>query len=193
MRTEAFGGVTRDRTFFWDDLDALAAWAETPITQPGPVSVRAETVEEVIGAGHPVAAVERAQGRRKQRLGDLFGLDQYGVNRVTVPPGVWSTVRHWHSHEDEFVYVLAGEFVLVTERGETVLSAGDCAGFKAGVADGHRLENRTASEAVYLEVGSRRPDVDEVIYPEDDLMIRRDAEGRQWFTRHDGTVIQPAD
>ena len=145
------------------------------------------------GAAHPVPAVDRCKARRKQRLGDAVGINQFGVNRVELDPGVWSTVRHWHSHEDEFVMVLEGELTLVTDAGARTLGVGDCAGFKAGVADGHRLENRSDALAVYLEIGSRRPEVDETNYPDDDLMVRHDAEGRQVFMRRDGTIICLAD
>jgi uncharacterized cupin superfamily protein len=144
------------------------------------------------GASHPVPAAEKCRARRKQRLGDAVGLEQFGVNRVELDPGVWSTVRHWHSHEDEFVMVLEGELTLVTDDGARTLKTGDCAGFKAGVANAHRLENRTAALAVYLEVGSRRPDVDEVFYPDDDLMLGRDADGNEVFMRRDGTILGPA-
>ena len=145
------------------------------------------------GADHPVPAVDRCKARRKQRLSDAVGLSQFGVNRVELDPGVWSTVRHWHSHEDEFVMVLEGELTLVTDEGAQTLRVGDCAGLKAGVANGHRLENRSAALAVYLEVGSRRPEIDETTYPDDDLMVRHDENGRQMFMRRDGTVICPAD
>ena len=145
------------------------------------------------GAAHPVPAVDRCKARRKQRLSDAVGLSQFGVNRVELDPGVWSTVRHWHSHEDEFVMVLEGELTLVTDAGAQTLRAGDCAGFSAGVPDGHRLENRSDALAVYLEVGSRRPEVDETTYPDDDLLVRHDAEGRQMYMRRDGTIICPAD
>ncbi len=147
----------------------------------------------VSGAAHPVPAVDRCKDRRKQQLGDAVGLDQFGVNRVELDPGVWSTVRHWHSHEDEFIMVLEGDLTLVTNDGVQALQVGDCAGFKAGLENGHRIENRSNALAVYLEVGSRRPDVDETTYPDDDLMIRHDADGRQMFMHHDGTVICPAD
>ena len=145
------------------------------------------------GAPHPVPAVDRCRDRRKQQLSDRFGLDQFGVNRVELDPGVWSTVRHWHSHEDEFVLVLEGELTLVTDDGAQTLRPGDCTGFKAGVANGHRLENRSQALAVYLEVGSRRPDVDETTYPDDDLLVRHDPEGRPVFMRRDGTILRPAD
>jgi uncharacterized cupin superfamily protein len=98
-------------------------------------------------------------------------------------------VRHWHSHEDEFVMVLEGELTLVSDDGARTLQAGDCAGFKAGVENAHRLENRSAVLAVYLEVGSRRPEVDEVVYPDDDLMLARDAQGRRCFMRRDGAIL----
>lgn len=145
------------------------------------------------GAPHPVPAVDQCKARRKQRLGDAVGLDQFGVNRVELDPGVWSTVRHWHTHEDEFVMVLEGEVTLVTDDGAQTLKVGDCVGFKAGVENGHRLENRSEELAIYLEVGSRRSDVDETYYPDDDLMVRQDSEGRQVFMRRDGTIICPAD
>ena len=154
---------------------------------------RLDEIPLLPGAAHPVPAVDRCKARRKQRLSDAVGLSQFGVNRVELDPGVWSTVRHWHSHEDEFVMVLEGELTLVTDANEQRLRPGDCAGFPAGVPDGHRLENRSAALAVYLEVGSRRPDVDETYYPDDDLMVRHDAEGRQMFMRRDGTIICPAD
>lgn len=145
------------------------------------------------GASHPVAAAEKCQARRKKRLGDAVGITQFGVNRVELDAGIWSTVRHWHSHEDEFVLVIEGELTLVTDAGTRVLQAGDYAGFPAGVADGHRLENRTDRMAVYLEVGSRRPEEDEVIYSDDDLVVRPDADGRQMYFRKDGELIGPAD
>ncbi len=145
------------------------------------------------GAAHPVPAVDKCKARRKQRLGDAVGLDQFGVNRVELDPGVWSTVRHWHTHEDEFVLVIEGELTLVTDAGARTLRAGDCVGFKAGVENGHRLENRSHALAVYLEVGSRRSDVDETHYPDDDLMVRPDAQGRPMYMRRDGTVICPAE
>ncbi|MEO0390182.1 MAG: cupin domain-containing protein [Pseudomonadota bacterium] len=155
--------------------------------------VKIKDVKRRAGADHPVPAVDRCKARRKQPLGDAVGLDQFGVNRVELDPGVWSTVRHWHTHEDEFVMVLEGQLTLVTDGGEVTLDVGSCAGFKAGHADAHRLENRTGALAVYLEVGSRRPALDEVFYPDDDLKLCRDDQGRRMFMSMDGTVICPAD
>lgn len=102
-------------------------------------------------APHDVPCRERAW----KRLGDVAGLTQFGVNLLTLKPGVWSSQRHWHAHEDEFLYVLSGEVVLVTDAGEEVLRPGDCAGFKAGVRDGHCLKNRSQADAQILVVGSR--------------------------------------
>ncbi len=139
------------------------------------------------GTNYPDDLRAVVAGRLKRALGDLFGLDQFGVNLTELPPGVHSSLRHWHSHEDEFVYILEGEATLITDAGEEVLRPGDCAGFKAGVADGHHLVNRTDRPVRYLEVGSRRIEVDRVVYPDDDLDVRPDGTGRRRMTRKDGT------
>jgi uncharacterized cupin superfamily protein len=117
-------------------------------------------VRTVIGSGYPSPYDEPCRERKRQRLGDAAGLTQFGVNLLRLGPGVWSSQRHWHTAEDEFVYVLEGEVVLVSEAGEEVLRAGDCAGFKAGERDGHQLQNRASTEAVLLEIGARAPDID---------------------------------
>jgi uncharacterized cupin superfamily protein len=106
--------------------------------------------------------------RKRWRLGAAAGLTGFGVNLCRLPPGTWSSQRHWHSHDDEFVYVVEGEVVLVTDSGEEVLEAGDCAGFKAGDADGHHLQNRSEHEAVILEVGTNHPE-GYAEYPDIDL------------------------
>ena len=120
-------------------------------------------------------------------LSDAAGLTQFGVNIVRLDPGAWSSQRHWHTHEDEFVYVLEGELVLVTDSGETVLRAGECAGFKAREQDGHHLQNRSDAVAVMLTAGGRDardlcdyPDLDMIMPPS-----RYDAPPR--WTRRDGT------
>lgn len=142
-------------------------------------------VAGVTGSSYPEPYRSRVSTRIKQRLGDALGLKNFGVNRTTLPPGAVSALRHWHSHEDEFIYVLEGELVLVTEAGEQRLGPGMCAGFPAGRPDGHCLVNRTDRNAVYLEVGDRRPE-DVVTYPDEDIVGRATPQGRRFFHR-DGT------
>jgi uncharacterized cupin superfamily protein len=121
------------------------------------------------GSRYPAPYDVPCRERARRALGDAAQLTQFGVNLLSLPPGAWSSQRHWHSAEDEFVYVVSGEVVLVTDEGEEVLRAGDCAGFKAGAANGHHLQNRSHVEAVLLEVGARRPDEDAVDYPDVDM------------------------
>ena len=120
------------------------------------------------GTRYPAPHDEPCRGRRWLRLGDAAGLTAFGVNLVTLEPGVWSSQRHWHKHEDEFVYVLEGELVLVTDAGETLMRSGECAGFKAGVRDGHHLQNRSDAPARFLVVGNR-DDADWGEYPDIDM------------------------
>jgi len=116
------------------------------------------------------------EGRSRKRLGNAVGLTQFGVNLTTLKPGAASSLRHWHEGEDELVYILEGEVVLVEDDGETVLKAGDAAGWKANSGNGHHLINRSARDAVLLEVGTRAAR-DHVEYPEADLMIDKDENG----------------
>ena len=134
------------------------------------------------GTSYPDPHAEPCKARRRWRLGDAVGLDQFGVNLLRLPAGAWSSQRHWHEGEDEFVWVLEGEVVLVEDTGETLLRAGDCAGWKAGVRDGHCLQNRSDAEAVLLEVGTRRPDGDRGEYPDIDMTFDSGT-----FSRKDGT------
>ena len=129
------------------------------------------------GSGYPDPYDEACAKRFRRRLGDAAGLTQFGVNLMRLPPGAWSSQRHWHSSEDEFIYVLQGELVMVTDAGEELLKGGDCAGFKAGIADGHHLQNRSTAEALYLEIGSRRPNEDKVTYPDIDLKATKGRRG----------------
>jgi uncharacterized cupin superfamily protein len=138
------------------------------------------TVPEKRGSGYPEPFRSRMGDRVKRRLGDACGLTRFGVNLVTLGPGGQSALRHWHTHEDEFVYVLDGEVVLVTNGGEQVLRAGDCAGYPAGTGDAHHFVNRGTMPARYLEVGNR-DDADTAYYPDDDLAY---AEGGQGGYRH---------
>jgi len=137
-------------------------------------------------SGYPEPYRSRVLPREKRQLGKALGLQQFGVNLTTLPPGKESSMRHWHTHEEEFVYVLEGEVVLVTDAGEQLLTAGCCAGFPAGSGAGHQLVNRSDRPAQYLEVGTRDDDADEVFYPDVDMhydpRVRRGG-----FTRKDGT------
>jgi uncharacterized cupin superfamily protein len=139
------------------------------------------------GTRYPQPFDEPCKKRRWLKLGDAAGLTQFGVNLVTLEPGVWSSQRHWHALEDEFVYVLEGEVVLVTDEGEETLVPGDSAGFKAGVQNGHCLQNRSSADAVLLVVGSRN-DGDSGAYPDVDLMFEAGRyTGRGGYTKKDGT------
>src|SRR6478609_5907225 len=122
------------------------------------------TVTEKRGSGYPEPFRSRMGDRVKRRLGDACGLTKFGVNLVTLAVGGQSALRHWHSLEDEFVYVLDGEVVLVTDAGEQTLRAGDCAGYPAGKADAHHFVNRSGAPARYLEVGNRE-EADTAHYP----------------------------
>jgi len=114
-------------------------------------------VPKIQGVGYPPPFDAPCAERVRQRLGDAGGLKDFGVNLMRLPPGNWSSQRHWHSHEDELVYVLEGELTLIEDGGERVLRAGDCAAFPKGTGNGHHMINRSDRMAVYLEVGSRQP------------------------------------
>ena len=120
------------------------------------------------GSLYPAPFDKPCAERVRRQLGDAAGLTDFGVNLLRLAPGVWSSQRHWHDREDEFVYVLAGEVALVTDAGETLLKAGDCAGFPKGAADGHHLINRSAADALVLEVGTRSED-DATVYSDIDM------------------------
>jgi uncharacterized cupin superfamily protein len=141
-------------------------------------------VTAVTGSRYPAPFDAPCAARIRQRLGDAAQLTDFGVNLLRLPAGAWSSQRHWHSAEDEFVYVLEGEVVLVTDAGEESLRAGDCAGFKAGVKDGHQLQNRSQQDAVVLEIGSRKAAEDEGDYPDIDLRFQKNHAG---FVHKDGT------
>jgi uncharacterized cupin superfamily protein len=134
------------------------------------------------GSGYPPPFDAPCAERVRQRLGNAGGLTDFGVNLMHLPPGNWSSQRHWHSHEDEFVHVLEGELTLVEDGGETVLRAGDCAAFAKGVANGHQLVNRSDRECQFVVVG--KPATSDCHYPDVDLHL--DAKtGR--FRRKDGS------
>ena len=137
------------------------------------------------GSGYPERFRAAVAGRSKRALGDPCGLIQFGANLVELPPGCWSSQRHWHSHEDELVYVVSGELVLVTDAGEQRLSAGMIAGFPAGTSDGHHLINRSDRPATYIEIGSRI-EADETVYSDIDMELRRRPEGGHAFVHKSG-------
>jgi uncharacterized cupin superfamily protein len=152
----------------------------TPLKLP---ALDSNAVAEVRGSGYPQPFKSRMGDRAKRRLGDACGLTKLGVNLVALGPGGQSALRHWHTLEDEFVYVLEGEVHLVTSSGEQVLKAGMCAGYPAGKHDAHHFVNRSTRPARYLEIGNRI-DGDMAFYPDDDLM---------WIETEQGTVAAHKD
>jgi uncharacterized cupin superfamily protein len=145
------------------------------------------TAPKGTGTRYPAPFDAPCKGRSWIKLGDAAGLTQFGVNLVRMAPGVWSSQRHWHSHEDELVYVLEGEVVLVTDQGEEPLRAGESAGFRAGVRDGHCLQNRSNADAVLLTVGTRN-DEDSGEYSDIDLAFTAGRyTGKGKYVRKDGT------
>lgn len=149
-----------------------------PVLDPASVAPRT-------GSTYPGGLRAAVQGREKRALGTALGLKNFGVNLVRLPPGAMSSLRHWHSRQDEFVYVLEGEVVLVTDAGEQALGPGLAAGFPAGTADGHHLVNRSGRDALYLEVGDRTAG-DAVGYSDVDLAATL-RDGTYVYTRRDGT------
>jgi len=139
-------------------------------------------------SNYPEPFASMVAGRIKRQLGDFFGLSRFGVNLTTLIPGSASSVRHAHSLQDEFIYVLSGRITLHTDAGLTELHAGMCAGFPAGSGDAHRLLNRTQESASYLEIGDRTPG-DVGTYPDDDLVAKR--VGSQWKFFHKNGLPYP--
>lgn len=157
--------------------------ADKPLALPAldPASVSVQT-----GNSYPEPFGRASAARAKRVLGDALGLKNFGVNLVRLPAGAASSQRHWHSHEDEFVYIVEGEVELVTDAGAQRLTAGMCAGFPAGARDGHHLVNRSTRDAVYLEVGDRKEE-DQCSYSDVDLHYGpRATDGRFGFTRKNG-------
>lgn len=147
--------------------------------------IHIETLPPVIGTFYPPPYDEPCRGRERKRLGDAAGLTQFGINQLRLPPGSWSSQRHWHTSSDEFVFVLSGEVVLVTDQGEEILRAGDAAGFKAGDKNGHHLQNRANADALILEIGTR-VDGDGASYPDIDL-VHAPGDRPAMYTHRDGT------
>ena len=142
-------------------------------------------IAPVIGTFYPPPFDQPCRSRERKKLGDAAGLTQFGVNLLRLPPGAWSSQRHWHTGSDEFVYVVAGDVVLVTDDGEEVLRPGDAAGFKAGDPNGHCLRNNSTSDVFVLEIGTRVKD-DSAYYNDIDMLAPAEAKPAA-YTRRDGT------
>ncbi len=147
--------------------------------------IDAESVKKHVGSGYPAPYGEPCARRERRRLAEAAGLSKIGVTLLRLPPGAWSTQRHWHINSDEFVYVVSGEVTLVTNDGEEVLRAGDSAGFKAGDPNGHHLQNRSQSDAMILEIGNHLTN-DTATYPDIDLIAAM-VDGVSRITHRDGT------
>ena len=139
--------------------------------------------------GYPAPHNKAVEGRSRKRIGRAAGLTQFGVNICTLKPGAASSQRHWHENEDELVYVLEGEVVLREDDGETVLKAGDSAAWRAGVANGHCLINRSDRDTVFIEIGTRAA-TEKAHYPEVDLLVVRDEKGAR-YTKKNGDPFSP--
>lgn len=147
--------------------------------------VNVKDVVRKTSSGYPAPHIDAVKGRSRAVLGDLFGLDQFGINVVTLAPGAWSSQRHWHEGEDEFVYVLDGEVVLADDVGDHVMTLGMCAGFKANNGNGHHLKNLSDKPAIYLEIGTRLHN-DKAHYSDIDMMAIK-KEGAFRFVKKDGS------
>ena len=150
-----------------------------------PSKLDPKTITPRTGTIYPPEFAGPLKGREKRALGDVFGLTQYGVNLATLAPGSWSSQRHWHEKEDEFIFVIEGDITLIDDAGEHPLKPGMCAGFKAGVANGHHLVNKTKTLATYLEIGTRSAN-EVATYPDVDMKAVK-TDGKFVLTRKDGT------
>lgn len=157
------------------------------MTVKTPATIASGTVTRKTGSGYPPPHNEQVKGRAKVLLGNMFGLDQFGVNVVTLAPGAWSSHRHWHEGEDEFIYVLEGQLVLGDDAGDHVLTPGMCAGFKAGNGNGHHLKNLSGNSATYLEVGTRLQN-DKAHYSDINMLAIKE-NGTFRFVKRDGSAF----
>lgn len=142
------------------------------------------SLPEIVGSMYPTPFHEPSLSRERRALGDAAGLSQFGVNLLRLPPGAWSSQRHWHTKEDEFILVLSGEVTLVTDAGPEILRAGDAAGFRAGDPDGHCLQNRSNEDATVLEIGTR---IAGDVANYSDIDMRTVPEGSPPYVHRDGT------
>lgn len=150
--------------------------------------INPDKVPENTSNNYPQVFKHLVSGRIRKRLGNVAGLNNFGVNLVKLKPGSWSSIRHWHSTQDEFIYIIDGEITLVTNAGEQVLHSGDMAGFPAGEDNGHHLVNNSSKIVTYLEIGDRTAG-DKVIYPDCDL-IAKDSENGWVFTKKNGEYYE---
>jgi uncharacterized cupin superfamily protein len=148
--------------------------------------VAADVPVRKVKTSYPAQFASRIGDRMKRPLGEQFGLTIFGVNLTTLPPGAMSALRHAHTRQDEFIYILEGTPTLITDSGETPLKPGMCAGFKCGTGEAHHLVNRGTRDVVYLEIGDRTLG-DEASYPDDDIVAIKTSDGSRRFTRKDGT------
>lgn len=158
-------------------------------TEPNPPNpaalVAADVAPRAKNSNYPEPFASLVSGRQKRALGEAFGLRNFGANLTRLQPGAISALRHWHSRQDEFIYVLEGHPVLVTDEGETQLAPGMCAGFRAGTSNAHHLQNRSSEVVLYLEIGDRTRG-DSATYPDDDLASAIGPDGGWQFTHKDG-------
>jgi len=150
-----------------------------------PRRIDVEAITPIVGTLYPSPFDQPCRTRQRRKLGDIAHLTQFGVNLLTLPPGAWSSQRHWHTESDEFVYVVSGEVTLVTDGGEEVLRAGDAAGFKAGEPNAHCLQNRSEIDARVLEIGTRVAN-DATYYADIDMFAPAGGEPAEYVHR-DGT------
>jgi uncharacterized cupin superfamily protein len=155
-------------------------------SRPPPVAIHAADVPlRTAVSFYPEPFAARMAGRQKRQLGEFFALKSFGINLTRLAPGAFSSLRHAHAKQDEFIYIVSGHPTLHTDRGRMQLSPGMCAGFRAGTGDGHHLQNETAEEVFYLEIGDRAPG-EEVTYPDDDLLVVQGA-GKARYVHKDGS------
>ena len=150
---------------------------------PSPPAFDPATLPVRRGSSYPPPFDQPCATRERRTLGDIAGLTQFGVNLLTLPPGAWSSQRHWHSKEDEFVYVVAGEITLITDAGEQTLGPGMIAGFPAGKPDGHHLVNRSKEPVVVLEVGTRAAK-EQAVYSDVDMRAEIDGEAARFLHKN---------
>jgi uncharacterized cupin superfamily protein len=150
-----------------------------------PSAIVADDIQPRTTSNYPPVFAEKMAGRFKRALGDVFGISNFGVNLTRLAPGSMSSLRHAHSRQDEFIYILEGQAVLRSDEGEALLKPGMCAGFKAATGNAHHIVNRGEADVVYLEIGDRSSD-DSVSYPDDDIQATLGSNGKWEFRRKDG-------